>query len=84
MSLKTRIRKLERIAPAPLPDKRPEDMTDAELDAAIEYNLELARRTPEGREWLARLDAVGAGKSEEEALRARVEFLGADLARSDV
>jgi hypothetical protein len=81
MSLKSRLRRLERL---PLPPRRStglEHLTDADLDAAIEREMELMGRTAEGREFLKELEAVSEGEdSEPLALRAEIKFLKASLA----
>ena len=81
MSLKARLRKIEQRAPRHPFAKRPEDMSDDELDAEIEYENARLRMTATGRDFLARLEAAGEGKSPDEAMRAQIEFLEADLAK---
>jgi hypothetical protein len=83
MSLKTRLRRLERL---PLPPRRStglEHLSDAELDAAIERNHELLGRTAEGRDFLNELEAVAEAEDcEALVLRAQIKFIKAELAKA--
>ena len=77
MSLKTRLRKLEQIAPKPSWAKDPNDMTDEELDAAMLRVDEQLRRLPGGAEYLAQFEITATDQGEDEALQARIASLGA-------
>ena len=72
MSLKTRLRKLEQIAPKPSWAKDPNDMTDEELDAAMQRVDEQLRRLPGGAEYLAQFEITATDQGEDEALQAKI------------
>ncbi len=82
MSLKTRLRKLEETAPAPPGAKDPQDMTDEELDAAMQRVDEQLRRLPGGTEYLARFAIIAREQGEEAALQTKIASLGTELGQS--